>query len=332
MFLFAVISLAVGLTVGRGPLGNRLQDAQKSILTVDATSPALPDLPGETTSRSSASRVANTLNTPAVNPPAAGPKESRSESPSAQSVVARPEDPVTRARPTEPPSAITPRSLADSDHSEASPERKRSTELAARNAWPPLNSQPAYSPRAVSPASGAPANPVPRKPTLAARAAAHLSSPTTVLVTGPGDGSKPFRLILPQKTIAASSSFAMASQLSVLVAPEPGLGPAREPARLQAGELVSFVWPRYPRSGDRHGSSETVKVRTTIGELGQVLDVKHVSGSVSLLPAAMSAIRLWRYKPTLLNSRPVQAQQDVTIEFRPPQHLRRAPTRHSLHK
>jgi hypothetical protein len=331
MFLFAVVSLAVGLTVGRGPLGNRLQDAQKSILAVDATSPALPDLPGEMTSRTSTPPVANTFNTPVVNAPAPEPKVSRSESPSAQSLHGRPEDPATRVRPTQPSSAITPRSLADSDHSEASPERKGSTGLIARNAWPPLSSQPAYSPRAVSPTSGAPANPVPRKPTLATRAAPRVSSPSTVLVTGPGDGSKPFRLILPQKTIAASSSFAMASQLSVLVAPEPGLGPAREPARLQAGELVSFVWPRYPRPGDRHGSSETVKVRTTIGELGQVLDVKHVSGSISLLPAAMSAIRLWRYKPTLLNSRAVQAQQDVTIEFRPPQRFSRSRTRHRPH-
>jgi hypothetical protein len=65
--------------------------------------------------------------------------------------------------------------------------------------------------------------------------------------------------------------------------------------------------------------------------MGQVLDVKHVSGSISLFPAAMSAIRLWRYKPTLLNSRPVQAQQDVTIEFRPPQHLPRVPARHPSH-
>jgi TonB family protein len=101
---------------------------------------------------------------------------------------------------------------------------------------------------------------------------------------------------------------------------------AHKYARLQAGELVSFVWPRYPRPGDRYGSSETVKVRTTIGELGQVLDVKHVSGSISFLPAAMSAIRLWQYKPTLLNGRPVHAQQDITIEFRPPEHLPRVPT------
>jgi TonB family protein len=152
-----------------------------------------------------------------------------------------------------------------------------------------------------------------------------------MLVSGPGDGSKPFRLTLPEKPIAASSSFAMTSQLSVLVPAEPELALAHKPARLQAGELVSFVWPRYPRPGDRHGSSETVKVRTTIGELGQVLEVKHLSGSISLLPAATSAIRQWRYKPTLLNSRPVQAQQDVTIEFRPPQHVPRVPAQHPSH-
>jgi hypothetical protein len=97
---------------------------------------------------------------------------------------------------------------------------------------------------------------------------------------------------------------------------------------LQAGELVSFVWPRYAKPKDRHPRPETVKVRTTIGELGQVLDVKRVSGSLSLLPAAISAIRLWRYKPTLVNQTPVQAQQDVTIEFRPLQHLPQTPTRY----
>jgi hypothetical protein len=45
----------------------------------------------------------------------------------------------------------------------------------------------------------------------------------------------------------------------------------------------------------------------------------------------MGAIRLWRYKPTLLNKRPVQAQQDVTIEFRPPPYLLHVPTQHPSH-
>jgi hypothetical protein len=329
MLLFAVVSLVVGLTVGHGPLGGRLWDTQKSIPTVDATSSALLNSSDETTSRTSTPSVADTFVPPEVNPPAPATSGSSSESLSAQSLNAR--DSATSVRPIGPPSATTAQSLTDSDNLEASPERKGSTGLIGRNPPPPANSQPAHSYKAVGPITGAPANPAPRKVAPATRAAPYRSSPSTILVGGPGDGSKPFRLVLPQEPIAASSSFAMTSQLSVLVVPEPRPEATHEPARLQAGKLVSYVWPRYPRPGDRHGSSETVKLRTTIGELGQVLDVKHVSGSISLLPAAMSAIRHWRYRPTLLNNRPIEVQQDVTIEFRTPQHLPRMPNRHPSH-
>jgi outer membrane biosynthesis protein TonB len=137
----------------------------------------------------------------------------------------------------------------------------------------------------------------------------------------PAKGSKSFRLTFPEKPIAASSSLAIKSQLSVLVYPEPELAVAHNSARLQAGELVSYAWSRYPGPGKRYGSTETLKVRATIGQLGQVLNIKLVRGSISLLPATVSAIRRWRYKPTLLNGRPSQVQQDVTIVFRPPQYL-----------
>jgi protein TonB len=296
VFLLAVVSLTVGLTVGRVPLGKHIPDAQKSTSAVDATSPTLPNRPSETTSLTSTPPAANTFRTPTVNAPAPATAGSRSES----------------------PSAIP----------EASPEHRGATDLIARNAPPPANSQPALSPNASSSISAAPANSAPRRVTPATRIAPHLSSPSTVLVRGPGDGSKPFRLTLPEEPIAASSSFAMTSQLSVLVAPEPGSAATHEPSRLQPGGVVSFVWPRYPKPGARHGSSETVKVRTTIGELGQVLDIKLVNGSTSLLPAAMSAIRQWHYRPTLLNKRPVQAQQDVTIEFLPPRYLSHVSTQH----
>jgi TonB family protein len=312
VLLFAVIGFTVGLTVGRGPIGKRLRDARKSIPAVDATSPALLNHSDETTSQTSTPLAANTFLPPAVNPPASASATtgSRSESPSAQSLNALPEDSPTRVGPVGPSSAITARPLADSDNSEPSPESEGSTVPIPRNAPP---------------------SPDPRRVTPTTRAAPHLSSPFTIFFTGSGHGSKPFRLILPEKPIAASSSFAITSQLSVLVSPEPGPAPVHKPARLQAGELVSFVWPRYPRPGERHGSSETVKVRTTIGEFGQVLDVTHVSGSISLLPAAISAIRQWHFEPTLLNTRPVQAQQEITIEFRPPRRLPRVPTRHLSH-
>jgi len=154
---------------------------------------------------------------------------------------------------------------------------------------------------------------------------------STILVTRPGRGSQPFRVSFPEKTVAATSSLAMSSQLSVLVSAEPGVRVIHKPARLEAGDLVSFVLPRYPRPGDRNGSGDNIRVRATIGPLGQVREVKFLSGSSALLPATKAAIRQWRYRPTLLDKRPVQAQQDVTIEFRPAQYASRVSTEHPPH-
>jgi protein TonB len=323
--LVALASLAVVLTVGHGLIGKRLFESPNSVPAVKGMSPAPLDGPGETGSRSFTPSAENTSLTPEVNPPAPATAGPPAQIPAAQYLNARPEESTTRAEPIEPSSAssaITTRPLTNSHNAEVSAEDKDANEAIARNGPAPANAPPGHSPRTAGAIGGAAANPVPRL-APATRVAPHLSSPSTILVSGPGDGSKPFRLTLPEQPIAASSAFAMTSQLSVLVSPEPGLGPAHKPARLDAGELVSFVWPRYPKPGERHGSAETVRVRTTIGEFGQVLDVKRVSGSTALLPAAMSAIRQWRYKPTLLNRRPVQAQQDVTIEFRAAQRLPR---------
>jgi hypothetical protein len=303
LVLFALLSLAVGLAVGRGPLAKRLQAAQESMPGFDATSSQPPTRPSEVTSPISSPPQPNT----------AGPDAS------VPSAVSTPAANPSATNPAAPPAA----------------EYNDSTSLVAGNSPPPPNPQPTASPKTptmIDPPRTPSPNPAPgRLPAMPVVAPRLSSLPSTMLVSGPGDGTKPFRLTLPEKSIAASSSFAMTSQLSVLVSPD--AGSAHKPARLQAGQLLSFVWPRYPRPGDRHASAghlsaETVKLRITVGNLGQVLDVKHLSGSRSLFPAASAAIRQWRYKPTLLNSKPVQAQHDVTIEFRPPQHSAYVPARH----
>jgi len=339
VFLFAVLSLTVGLTVGRGPLGKLLGNAQKSILADDATSPALPNRPGETTSRSSTPREkaesrsaspssqdptdsGHSSGANKLDDPTPSEEKSRESTRDSESFAKVPSTDSSSSPTIEPKPAVDP---------EAIPGRHGSAGLIGRNAPPPASPRPAPSPKAVGSISGSPRNPAPSRVAPATGTAPHRSPPSAILVTVPAYGSKPFRVTFPEKPIAASSSFAMTSELSVLVPPQPGPAAAHKPARLQAGELVFFVWPRYPRPGDRNGSAETVKVRTTIGQLGQVLDIKLVSGSISLLPATINAIRLWRFRPTLLNKRPVQVQQDVTIEFRPPQYLSRVRTQHPSH-
>ena len=326
IFLFAVISVTLALTVGHGPLGVLLRDAQKSMLAVDATSPALPDRRGEATPRLPTPPAGNSFFNPDkfpdtnklddVTAPEAKPRESTRE----PEFFPKESPAISTSSPTiETKGAVDPKGILA---------RNGSDGPLARNASPLVSPEHAYSPGAASPRIGAPANSAPRRVAPSKGTSPHRSPPAAILVTTPARGSKPFRVTFPEKPIAASSSFAMTSELSVLVPPQPGLGAAHKSARLQAGELVSFVWPRYPRTGDRHGQAETIKVRTTIGQFGQVLDIKLVSGSLSLLPATVSALRQWRFRPTLLNKRPVQVQQDITIAFRPPQYLSQVRSQH----
>jgi hypothetical protein len=41
-----------------------------------------------------------------------------------------------------------------------------------------------------------------------------------------------------------------------------------------------------------------------------------MSGPPLLVPAAVSAVRQWRYQPTLLSYQPIETAQDITIVFR----------------
>jgi len=137
-----------------------------------------------------------------------------------------------------------------------------------------------------------------------------------LLVTPPSQGSSPFRLTLPEKAVSASHSLAISSQRSVLVPPEPGAASFHHKERLQIGGLMFHVEPQFPRGHNQIEIEEIVKLRAIVGENGRITDVKRISGPMALIPAAMSAIREWRYAPTLLNGRPVKTEENVTIVFR----------------
>jgi hypothetical protein len=185
---------------------------------------------------------------------------------------------------------------------------------AAPNPPPPANSEPTNPTLAEGPKGAAPGSSAPL--TAKPPAAAELKPPTpSSVVTVPSKGGKVAKVIFPQKQIAFSSSLAITTQLSVVVPPESGPASA-QPSRLQVGKLVSYVLPRNPRSEDRYGAEETVKVRATIGQQGLVTEIRPVSGPIFLLSSTMSAVRLWRYKPTLLNGSPIETHQDVTIIFK----------------
>jgi periplasmic protein TonB len=296
LFLFTVAALTIGLTPGRGSLVRQLLGASKATSAMDASSPTPPRQADEPASHTPTPLPASSNESTRTSKLDSGAKTIESK------VAAKPT--VTSEQGT----AIGP------------------------IVSPPAISNAAPSPKAVVPRSTATRKPTPYGETRTAGTPPHLSRQSTILVNVPIRGSRPFRVSFPEKAVAATSFLAITSQLSILLIPALHPIEADKPARLEAGQLVSLALPRYPKQGDRYGGAEVIRVRATIEPLGQVRDVKFLSGSISLLPATIRAIRQWRYRPTLLDKRPIQAQQDLTIEFRPSQYSSQAPELHPTQK
>jgi len=138
---------------------------------------------------------------------------------------------------------------------------------------------------------------------------------TPVLISVAASGSGPFRLMAPETAVSATSSVAVSSQATILVPREVGMDAAQESKRLQLGALVFRVDPQYPKRIGR-GEVEIVKLLATVGENGQVTNVQQLSGSSPFATAAISAIREWKYSPTLFDGRPVKTEEKITVAFR----------------
>lgn len=119
----------------------------------------------------------------------------------------------------------------------------------------------------------------------------------------------------PENAVSATSSVAVSSQATILVPREVGVDAAQEAKRLQLGTLVFRVDPQYPKKIGR-SEVEIVKLMATVGENGQVTDVQRLSGSPPFATAAISAIREWKYSPTLFDGRPVKTEEKITVAFR----------------
>jgi protein TonB len=82
--------------------------------------------------------------------------------------------------------------------------------------------------------------------------------------------------------------------------------------------LIHKVQPVYPAEARSQRLEGSVVLELTVGEDGSPQDLKVVSGPSVLARAATEAIRQWRYRPALLNGKPIVAQKQITVIFRAP--------------
>lgn len=74
--------------------------------------------------------------------------------------------------------------------------------------------------------------------------------------------------------------------------------------------------PEYPPDAKAQGIQGAVVLRVEIDKDGNIYDVSALSGGALLHPAAMDAVRLWTYKPYLLNGEPIAMETTVQMNFR----------------
>ena len=131
-------------------------------------------------------------------------------------------------------------------------------------------------------------------------------------------GASPTLLSLPEHSVSASGSVAVSSQRSLVVPAESSQSTSPPGKNLQVGQLVNLIDPLYPPEAEQKHIEGTVRIHATIGVDGSIKDLQPLSGPASLLPAALTAVREWRYNPTLLNGQPIETQEDISVVFRLP--------------
>jgi periplasmic protein TonB len=103
-------------------------------------------------------------------------------------------------------------------------------------------------------------------------------------------------------------------------APPPPPPPKRREAikvggNVMESRLIRKIEPAYPELAKRARVQGRVVLIVNVDEEGNVSDIKISSGHPLLNDAAITAVKQWKYSPTLLNGEPVPVIATVTVIF-----------------
>jgi len=79
--------------------------------------------------------------------------------------------------------------------------------------------------------------------------------------------------------------------------------------------VVSKVAPSYPPDARAARIQGSVVLGVIIGKDGNVQHVRVISGDPMLAPAAIDAVKQWKYRPYILNGDPIEVDTQITVNF-----------------
>jgi protein TonB len=84
---------------------------------------------------------------------------------------------------------------------------------------------------------------------------------------------------------------------------------------VSTGLLVRRVNPNYPPLARQARIQGQVILQAEISKTGDIQNLRLISGHPMLAPAAIDAVKQWKYKPYLLNGEPVEVETTVQVNF-----------------
>ena len=103
--------------------------------------------------------------------------------------------------------------------------------------------------------------------------------------------------------------------------PPPPVKKKAPPKRIRVGgnvakaRLTRQVRPQYPPLARQARIQGTVKLSAIIAKDGSIQKLEVMSGHPLLVPAALAAVKQWRYRPTLLNGEAVEVLTNIDVNF-----------------
>ncbi len=98
--------------------------------------------------------------------------------------------------------------------------------------------------------------------------------------------------------------------------------PKLEPAKrvrvsqgVTRGMVLRKIEPTYPKIALGARITGVVLLKAVISKDGVIKELEVVSGHPMLVPAAIEAVKQWRYRPYLLNGEPVEVETNITVTF-----------------
>ncbi len=84
---------------------------------------------------------------------------------------------------------------------------------------------------------------------------------------------------------------------------------------VSSGLLIKEVQPAYPPLARQARIQGQVLLQAQISKDGSIENLSLISGHPMLAPAAIEAVKQWRYKPYMLNGEPVAVDTQVVVNF-----------------